>query len=104
MNASKFLNNSKHSNSIPLILEIGSIMGKITCHEKGYLQIPVNAKTHKDLISTIDSVQCTITRGTAGIGYALAAGQDVGEYARDLGWLLNGMAELRNEDSIIPEF
>ena len=103
MTTSKLLNKSKHTTSIPLILKIGGVLEKATMHKKGYLQIPIDAEGHKDLIATIECAQFTIIRGISGIGHALAVGEDVVEYAYDLGWLLNGLGDLSTELSITKE-
>lgn len=84
--------------SLPAILDIGGILEKATMHEKGYIQIPIDAEGHKDLLSTTDCAQWTINRGMGAIGYLLAVNDDCcnHEYLQDLGWLLNGLADLNS--------
>ncbi len=83
---------------LPNILEIGAALDKATHHEKGYIQIPIDAKRHDALLQIIDSAEWTINNGMGGIGYALAVGEDGARgHLQSLGWLLNGLADLNTE-------
>ena len=80
---------------LPNILEIGAVLETATHHEKGYIQIPIDAKRHEALLQIIDSAEWTINSGMGGIGYALAVGDNgASDHLQSLGWLLNGLADL----------
>jgi len=83
--------------SLPDILKIGGVLEKAVMHEKGYIQIPIDAKEHDNLLQIIDSAQWTINRGLGGIGYALAVGDGANDHLQDLGWLLNGLSDLHTQ-------
>ena len=99
----KHLKKLSNGTSLSEILEIGGMLQKATMHEKGYIQLPVDAKGHEALLQTIDSAQWTINRGMGGIGYALAIGDGASDHLQDLGWLLNGLADLNSQLSNAKE-
>ncbi len=89
--------------SIPDILDIGDMLGKATTHEKGYIQIPSDAEGHENLLNIAERAQWTINRGMGAIGHALATSDSIDEVTQDLGWLLNGLADLNTQLSNAEE-